>query len=84
MPYGADPVPTLLTFNHAVFAKNQMRIGKYTRCDFKIDAGIVVLYVMHNRMRFVWDALKNRSNRKKHGSIDFEIASRVFAGVSCW
>ena len=30
-------------------------------------------------MRFVWEAQKNRSNRKKHAGIDFEIASRIFA-----
>ena len=34
---------------------------------------------MYNRMRFEWDADKNRSNQKKHSSIDFETASRVFA-----
>jgi hypothetical protein len=42
LPYGADPVPTLLTFNHAVFAKNQIQIGKHTRCYFKIDAGMLL------------------------------------------
>jgi uncharacterized DUF497 family protein len=30
-------------------------------------------------MRFEWDSEKNRSNRRKHGGIDFETASRVFA-----
>jgi len=30
-------------------------------------------------MRFEWDAAKNLSNQKKHGGIDFETASRVFA-----
>ncbi len=30
-------------------------------------------------MRFEWDAQKSRSNTLKHGGIDFEIASRVFA-----
>jgi uncharacterized DUF497 family protein len=30
-------------------------------------------------MRFEWDAEKNRSNPRKHGGIDFETASRVFA-----
>jgi uncharacterized protein len=34
---------------------------------------------MYNSMRFEWAAEKNRSNRKKHAGIDFEIASRVFA-----
>ncbi len=38
-----------------------------------------VLYVMYNGMRFEWDAEKNRSNRRKHAGIDFEIASRIFA-----
>jgi uncharacterized protein len=38
-----------------------------------------VLYVMYNRMRFEWDAGKNRSNQKKHAGIDFRTASRVFA-----
>jgi uncharacterized DUF497 family protein len=38
-----------------------------------------VLYVMYNRMRFEWDADKERSNRRKHAGIDFETASRVFA-----
>ena len=30
-------------------------------------------------MYFEWDADKNRSNQKKHGGIDFETATRVFA-----
>src|SRR5579864_5247358 len=30
-------------------------------------------------MRFEWDTEKNRSNQTKHGGIDFETASRVFA-----
>lgn len=30
-------------------------------------------------MRFEWDADKNRANQKKHGGIDFETASRIFA-----
>jgi len=34
---------------------------------------------MYNRVRFEWDAEKNRSNRKKHSGLDFETASRVFA-----
>ena len=38
-----------------------------------------MLYVMYNGMRFEWDTGKNRSNQEKHGGIDFETASRVFA-----
>jgi uncharacterized DUF497 family protein len=34
---------------------------------------------MYNCVRFEWDAEKNQSNRRKHGGIDFETASRVFA-----
>lgn len=34
---------------------------------------------MYNGMRFEWDTEKNRSNQEKHGGIDFETASRVFA-----
>jgi len=30
-------------------------------------------------MRFEWDPEKNRSNRRKHGGLDFETASQVFA-----
>ena len=30
-------------------------------------------------MHFEWDREKNRSNQKKHGGVDFEAASRVFA-----
>ena len=41
-----------------------------------------MLYVMYNSMRFEWDAVKNRSNLKKHAGIDFETASRVFADPS--
>jgi uncharacterized DUF497 family protein len=33
-------------------------------------------------MRFEWDAVKNRSNLKKHAGIDFETASRVFADTN--
>lgn len=29
-------------------------------------------------MRFTWDEAKNRSNRKKHEGISFEIAAHVF------
>jgi hypothetical protein len=42
LPDGADPLPAVLTFNHTVFAKNQIRIGKYTRCDFTIDASMLL------------------------------------------
>ena len=34
---------------------------------------------MYNTMHFEWDPDKNRSNQKKHGGIDFELASRVFS-----
>jgi len=34
---------------------------------------------MYNSVLFEWDAAKDRSNRKKHGGIDFETASRVFS-----
>jgi hypothetical protein len=43
LPDCADPVPTLLTVDHAVFAKHQSRIGEYARCGFKIDAGVLLL-----------------------------------------
>lgn len=32
---------------------------------------------MYIQMRFTWDELKDRSNRRKHG-ISFETATRVF------
>ncbi|MGC1870423.1 MAG: BrnT family toxin [Acidobacteriaceae bacterium] len=32
---------------------------------------------MYIQMRFTWDALKDRSNRRKHG-IGFDTAARVF------
>jgi len=38
-----------------------------------------MLYVMYNRMRFEWHAVKNRANQARHAGIDFETASRVFA-----
>jgi hypothetical protein len=38
-----DPVPTLLTVNHAVFANYQIWIGKYARCGFKIDTSVLLL-----------------------------------------
>ena len=41
-----------------------------------IDSAIVyaVLYI---QMRFTWDPLKDRSNRRKHG-ISFDTAARIF------
>jgi uncharacterized DUF497 family protein len=37
---------------------------------------------MYNRMRFEWDANKDRGNQKKHG-VSFEFATRVFADPCC-
>jgi uncharacterized DUF497 family protein len=34
---------------------------------------------MYNNVNFEWDGQKNRANQAKHGGIDFETASRVFA-----
>ncbi len=34
-------------------------------------------------MRFEWDEEKDRLNRRKHGGIGFEFASRVFADERC-
>jgi uncharacterized protein (DUF4415 family) len=34
---------------------------------------------MYNSVNFEWDIQKNRANQLKHGGIDFETASRVFA-----
>jgi len=43
LPYSADPVPTLLAVDHAVFAKHQIRISEYARCRFKIDSCVLLL-----------------------------------------
>ena len=34
---------------------------------------------MYNSVNFEWDVQKGRANQVKHGGIDFETASRVFA-----
>jgi hypothetical protein len=41
LPHGTNPVPPLLTIHHAVFAQYQVWVGKYARCDFKIDASVL-------------------------------------------
>ncbi len=43
LPYSTDPVPTLLTVDYVVFAKHQAWIGKYARCGFKINTGMLLL-----------------------------------------
>ena len=43
LSYCADPVPTLLTVDHAVLAKHQIRIGEHARCGLKIDASVLLL-----------------------------------------
>ena len=43
LPNSTDPVPTLLTFDHAVLAKHEIRIGEHARCGLKIDASVLLL-----------------------------------------
>jgi len=43
LPYGTDPVPTLLTVDYAVFPKQQIWIGEYARRGFEINAGVLLL-----------------------------------------
>ena len=43
LPYSTDRVPTLLTIDHAIFAKHQTGIGEYARRSFKIDARVLLL-----------------------------------------
>jgi hypothetical protein len=43
LPYSTDPVPTLLTADHAGLAKHQSSIGEYARCGLNLDAGVLLL-----------------------------------------
>ncbi len=43
LSYSTDPVPTLFTVDHAVFAKHRTWIGEYARCCLKIDASVLLL-----------------------------------------
>jgi len=41
LPHGADPVPTLLAVDHAVFPYHQIWIGEHARTGFKIDVTVL-------------------------------------------
>jgi len=41
LPHGPDPVPPLLAVDHAILIKDKTWVGKYARCDFKIDASVL-------------------------------------------
>ena len=43
LPESTDPMPTLLSVNHVVFAKYQIGIRKYARGRFKINASVLLL-----------------------------------------
>jgi hypothetical protein len=43
LPHGADPVPSLLTVDPAVFPYHQIRIGEHSRGGFKIDTSVLLL-----------------------------------------
>jgi len=54
-----------------------MNISSRSPPQTAIDKLDGVMYIVHMKIKFVWDEIKNKANQKKH-RVSFEEASTVF------